>query len=296
MNLPEGGSDLEHVSVIGLGVMGSALAHCLLENGYQVTVWNRSPEKCTQLVAAGAQAARTAEQAVAASPISLVCIKGHLETLELLSDFPALLQDKTICDLSTGNTEQAETLVDFLQSNGAAFMIGAINSLPSGIGDEASTILVAAEDHTWARYRELITVLAGRSTHVSTQPTDIAKLFAALFTTRQGFLFGMVYGAIICQKAGIPLQVFSDQIPVAMKVMDSYYKLFAETVPQGDFDNPSQASVETLSDALDDTLAIFQSCGAPTGLPQFMCDKVHSALEAGLGDKEMTVLTKHLLG
>ena len=32
------------ISVIGLGDMGSALASTLLENGYSVTVWNRSAE------------------------------------------------------------------------------------------------------------------------------------------------------------------------------------------------------------------------------------------------------------
>ena len=36
---------MSEVSVIGLGNMGSALARALLENGRQVTVWNRSPRK-----------------------------------------------------------------------------------------------------------------------------------------------------------------------------------------------------------------------------------------------------------
>ena len=33
------------ISVIGLGDMGSALANTLLNNGYSVTVWNRSADK-----------------------------------------------------------------------------------------------------------------------------------------------------------------------------------------------------------------------------------------------------------
>lgn len=37
---------MSDISVIGTGAMGSALARALLKAGREVTVWNRSPEKC----------------------------------------------------------------------------------------------------------------------------------------------------------------------------------------------------------------------------------------------------------
>ncbi|MGI9521703.1 MAG: NAD(P)-binding domain-containing protein, partial [Hyphomicrobiaceae bacterium] len=36
---------MKKVSVLGLGDMGAALARTLIANGYDVTVWNRSPER-----------------------------------------------------------------------------------------------------------------------------------------------------------------------------------------------------------------------------------------------------------
>ena len=44
----------QHVCVIGLGDMGSALAEALLANGHRVTVWNRTASKCGPLAEAGA--------------------------------------------------------------------------------------------------------------------------------------------------------------------------------------------------------------------------------------------------
>ena len=35
---------MKDITIIGLGVMGTALARTLLENGYSVTVWNRTSE------------------------------------------------------------------------------------------------------------------------------------------------------------------------------------------------------------------------------------------------------------
>ncbi len=42
-------SNMSEITVISLGVMGSALAQTLLQPGYKVTVWNRTPSKAADL-------------------------------------------------------------------------------------------------------------------------------------------------------------------------------------------------------------------------------------------------------
>ena len=44
---------------IGLGIMGSAMAANLVKAGFEVTVWNRTPTKCTPLVELGASQAKS---------------------------------------------------------------------------------------------------------------------------------------------------------------------------------------------------------------------------------------------
>ncbi|MEH6360297.1 MAG: NAD(P)-binding domain-containing protein [Amylibacter sp.] len=283
-----------NVSVIGLGAMGSALAQCLLKNNYQLTVWNRSPEKIEPLISAGAEKAPSAAKAVAASPVVIVCIKNHAETLRMLEPLGSALDGKTIVDLSTGDAEDAEKLVSFLHSNGAEYMIGMINAYPSGIGAPDTTIITVGAEDTWARHSDVIKTLGGSSSYVGSEPSALAALFAALFTTRQGFMFGMIYGALVCQKANVPLQVFSDQIPVTMKVTSDYYKVFAKTVPTGNYDNP-EASMATYYAALDDALRTFQSTDTPCELPQLMFDKVNAALEDGFSNKQLTALVTQML-
>jgi len=43
------------IGMIGLGLMGTAMTERLLEHGYQVDVWNRTPEKSDPLIARGAR-------------------------------------------------------------------------------------------------------------------------------------------------------------------------------------------------------------------------------------------------
>jgi 3-hydroxyisobutyrate dehydrogenase-like beta-hydroxyacid dehydrogenase len=282
------------LSVIGLGAMGTALAQCLLKNNYQLTVWNRSPDKILPLVSAGAQEAASVANAVEASPIVIVCIKNHEKTLHLLEPLGSKLDGKTIVDLSTGDAADAEKLVSLLHAHGAEYLIGMINSYPSGIGEPDTTILTVGAEDTWARHSNVIKTLGGSSSYVGTEPSALAALFAALFTTRQGFMFGMIYGALVCQKAGVPLQAFCDQIPVTMKVMNDYYKVFAKTVPQGKYDKP-EASMATYRAAQDDALRTFQSTDTPCELPKLMCDKTKAAMNDGLSDQQLTALVRHML-
>ncbi|MDR3525249.1 MAG: NAD(P)-dependent oxidoreductase [Acetobacteraceae bacterium] len=59
------------IAMIGLGKMGSAMAQRLMECGHHLVVWNRSPEKATALVAAGATLATSARAAVQDSEVAI---------------------------------------------------------------------------------------------------------------------------------------------------------------------------------------------------------------------------------
>src|SRR4030095_8234028 len=58
-----------HVTVLGLGIMGSRMAHRLLGAGLPVTVYNRSADKAAPLAAAGAKVAATPREAAAHADI-----------------------------------------------------------------------------------------------------------------------------------------------------------------------------------------------------------------------------------
>ena len=48
---------MHQVSILGLGIIGSRIARHMISLGDDVTVWNRTPAKCAELVARGARLA-----------------------------------------------------------------------------------------------------------------------------------------------------------------------------------------------------------------------------------------------
>jgi len=282
------------ISVVGLGDMGSALAHTLLKNGYSVTVWNRSAEKVNPLTAAGAVEASSAEEAISASPATITCITSHDRTIQLIEDVSISLEGKTIIELSTGGITEAETLSRMLSERGADWIIGAISGYPSSVGGEDLVLINAANQDVWERWEDLIKTLGGSSVCVGDQAGMVPTLFAALFTTRQGFMFGMIYGGLVCQKAGIPLEEFARQVPISMGVMPSYHQYFSDSVAGGIFESP-EASMATYAAALDDALATFEALGASSELPKLFSDLAHKGMDAGLKEKALTAVIE-LLG
>ena len=285
---------MSDISVIGLGAMGSALARTLLQQGYAVTVWNRSAEKSKPLAEAGATIAESAAAAIAASPATITCIASQAQTVELLEGIEADLVGKTLIELSSGGSNEAEALTTALEARGAHWLLGIINAYPHDVGKPDTVLSIVGDAEAWQRWQKPLRALGGASMHVGTRAGMLAALFAALFTTRQGFMFGMIYGALVCRQAGVPLQNFAEQIPVSLGMLPAYHRYFADTVPQGNYDDPP-ASMTTYAAALDDALATFETTGAPDDLPRLFSELAHRGVDAGLGDQALTALVE-LLG
>jgi len=62
------------VAVLGIGIMGSAMARNLLSAGLVVDVWDRSPEAAARLTGAGAIAHAGADQAVARADVAITML------------------------------------------------------------------------------------------------------------------------------------------------------------------------------------------------------------------------------
>ena len=62
------------IAFLGLGRMGAPMARRVLDAGYDLTVWNRTPGRVQPLLAAGATGARTPAEAVAGADIVLTML------------------------------------------------------------------------------------------------------------------------------------------------------------------------------------------------------------------------------
>jgi len=230
-----------------------------------------------------------------ASPVTITCVKSHPQTIEVLKKAANALPGKTVIELSTGSAKEAEELAETLDRAGAGWMVGTINAYPHMIGGAETVLSVVGTEEQWADLGPVITAMGGGSVHVGDKAGMLAALFAGLFTVRQGFMWGMIYGALACHKAGIPEQTFSDLIPISMGMMQPYYDYFAATAAGGTYDNPP-ATMATYAAALEDVLASFETLGARDDLPRLFVEMTRKGMAEGLEDKALTAVIDVLAG
>ncbi len=92
------------VTVLGLGLMGFALARTLLQRGHRVTVWNRTLEKGRALVSDGAVLAESVLDAVTANHVIIICVHDSTVTRNILESsvqVSAALKGRVLVELST---------------------------------------------------------------------------------------------------------------------------------------------------------------------------------------------------
>ena len=149
------------VAVLGLGAMGRAIAQRLLDAGHALSIWNRSPGKDEELMAAGARRAATAADAVrdAEVVITMLTDPPALEAVLFGRDgaAPAIPEAATLIDMSTVGPTAVASVVERVAPVAVldAPVLGSVPSVETG----RLVILAGGDREVFDRHRELLTLL-----------------------------------------------------------------------------------------------------------------------------------------
>lgn len=130
---------------IGIGLMGLPLSLRLLEAGFSLNVWNRTPEKLQPLIAAGAKACTSIAEVVASSDVIILCLAdtATVESIVRNAIAPNGTAGKLLIDLSSIHPENTRQLAALLQEQCA---MGWVDAPVSGgvAGAEQGTLAIMA--------------------------------------------------------------------------------------------------------------------------------------------------------
>jgi len=183
------------VTVFGLGLMGRALAEQFLKDGRPTTVWNRSPSKADDLIARGAVRAATAAEAVAASPLVIMCVLDNDVVRAILEPVGEALDGRILVNLTSGTPDQARELAAWAAERGAGYLDGAIMAIPPMIGQAETILFYSGEPSIFEAHQSTLKLLGGATTHVGADAGLAAlydmALLTMMYTLYSGFLHGL---------------------------------------------------------------------------------------------------------
>src|SRR5208282_1912427 len=165
------GAKAEKLGYLGLGMMGFPMTRRLVNAGYDVTVWNRSPGKATALVEAGAKQASMPSDVAANAGIIFMCLTDADAVERVVFGAGGLAtapgSGKLVVDFSSIHPDAARAIAIRLK---AANGMGWIDAPVSGgtVGAEQGTLAVMAggDAADIERVRPYVLAMARRLTHM----------------------------------------------------------------------------------------------------------------------------------
>ncbi|MFB7086527.1 NAD(P)-dependent oxidoreductase [Streptomyces sp. NPDC056296] len=285
--------DPSSVTVIGLGLMGQALAAEFLKGGHRTTVWNRSADKAADLVSRGAVLAKTPADAVTAADLVVVCVSDNDALHAVLDPVTDLLRGRVVANLTSGSSDQARANATWAEELGFGYLAGAIMTVPAMVGAPDSVFFYAGPQEAYEKHSAVLRLLGGGTTHLG-EDHALAPLYdVSLLGMMWGTLNSFLQGAALLSTAGVKAAEF---LPWATKWVDAV-KVFATDyagqIDAGDGEYPARdATMEVHFGALKHLLHESEAQGVNAELPHFVHGLMERTIARGFEQNSYAAMTE----
>ncbi|MEU4533826.1 NAD(P)-binding domain-containing protein [Streptosporangium sp. NPDC023825] len=268
------------VTVIGLGLMGRALAGTLLAGGHPTTVWNRTRGKADELVAAGAVEADTVAEAIVASPLVIVCVRDYDAVREVLDPVGDALAGRVLVNLTSGSSDQARETAGWAGDRDAGYLDGAIMMTPPGIGSPGAVILYGGPHEIFAAHRPTLELLGGGTAHLSADAGIPSLYDVALLGIMWGTFNSFLHAVALVGTEKIAATTFLPYATGWLAAVASFLPEHARQIDAGKYLD-REATLETHLSPVEHLIHESRVRGVDAAMPEYTRALVEEAIAGG---------------
>ena len=145
------------VAVIGLGKMGEPIARRLLDAGHELSVWNRTAERASGLVAAGARVLSSPGEAWEGAEVCVTMVLDDRALADVTEElFVARREGAVLVDMSTVSPAASRQVADAAAAADVAFLRAPVSGNPSVVEAGNLGIMVSGDEEVFARTETLL--------------------------------------------------------------------------------------------------------------------------------------------
>lgn len=160
----------ERIGFIGLGIMGRSMALNILRAGFPLTVWNRTPARAAELLAAGATWADSPAMLATASDLVITCVSDTPDVQAVVLGETGALRGlragSLLIDMSTISPAVTRELAAALAERGVTMLDAPVSGGSEGAAQGTLSIMVGGDAADFARALPVLQAMGQRITHV----------------------------------------------------------------------------------------------------------------------------------
>ncbi|HSS15762.1 MAG TPA: NAD(P)-dependent oxidoreductase [Candidatus Dormibacteraeota bacterium] len=206
------------ISYLGLGTMGSGMASNLLKAGYNLTVWNRSAEKCGPFGKKGARIADTPSDAVRDAELVMYCLSNGQAVEEVVFGPKGILsgirEGQIAIDMSTVLPATSVREQQAFAKRGVDFLDVPVFGSKQESADAKLWIMAAGNKAIFEKVKPVLEHLGQTIHYFGKNGNAVAmKLVGNLIVALE--LEALSEGLVLAQKAGLDLSTVMEVVKVA---------------------------------------------------------------------------------
>ena len=212
---PSAANGIEEIGLVGIGLVGTALAEHLTEAGYRVVGCDIDPARRDALERiGGTPVSRPVEVAERCRRIFLSLMTSAI-VAEVVEGPDGLLagsaKPRGIIDTSTGEPDLTEALAQRLAAKGIGYLDATISGSSQQIREKRGVFIVGGDAGWFAACRDLLSVISEKAFHVGPAGSGAkAKLATNLILGLNRM--ALAEGLVFAEKLGLDLPPFLDLV------------------------------------------------------------------------------------
>jgi len=275
--------------------MGGAMVGTLRRAGFDVVVWNRERAKADEVAGAtGAAVVESPSDALAEADLALTSLADDAAVEAVYADaVEGFHPGQVVLEMSTIAPPTVLGIAPAVRAAGAALLDAPVSGSVPVVERGELLIMVGGDADALDRARPVLEALSSRVIHVGELGAG-ATTKLAVNALVHGLGVALAESLVLAERAGVErstaYEVFASGAAAAPFVL---YKRAAFERPD---ETPVAFRLDLVAKDLDLILALAERVGAP--MPQAVSnrDEIGSALAAGLGERDMSVLAEYLRG
>jgi 3-hydroxyisobutyrate dehydrogenase-like beta-hydroxyacid dehydrogenase len=289
---------MTRVSVLGCGMMGSALSRALLKGGHDVMVLDLDASKMAPLAADGATVASDIRELADHAEVFIPSLPSYSALRKVLDTqgMLAALKDTTLVQLSSGSPATVTEFAQFLDGTGVDYLEGRIKNYPKDVGKPGSKIIFSGPEDVYQKVKPVMAALAEHPEFVSPQLEAVGALDQAVVTASYGQIWGMMLAGRLCQGYGVsPMTLLKLTQETTILNLDDLVATGYPDLVSGEFrDDLGTATITTWRDAADMTLDSIRAAGLDDSVFQGIQDLMVQAEKDGLGNRGIHAMAQKM--
>jgi len=283
------------IGYLGIGLMGEPMTIRLLDAGYSVSVWNRTPEKLKKVIQHGATVAATPAELAEQCDYVFMCLMDAAAIEQVVFGPQGIAQvfgPRMLVDFGTIHPDQCREFAKRLHSANAMRWIDA--PITGGVpGAEAGTLAIIAggDEDDIEQLRPVISVMSDRFSRMGEVGAGLlTKLCNQIIV---GCTISVIAESVhFAEKAGVDAAAlstvlkggFADSLP---------FQMFVPRMANREFENPMGHTNTMLKDliAVDD---IASKSGANTPMTAQALELLRKTSAQGDGDRDICTIIRHI--